>query len=47
MNFGALRVLNDDIVAAGEGFGTHPHRDMEIIVMATAFSFSRSTALLR
>ena len=47
MNFGALRVLNDDIVAAGEGFGTHPHRNMEIIVMATAFSFSRSTALLR
>jgi len=31
MNFGALRVLNDDQVAAGEGFGTHPHRDMEII----------------
>lgn len=31
MNFGALRVLNDDTVAAGMGFGTHPHRDMEII----------------
>ena len=25
VRFGALRVLNDDIVAAGEGFGTHPH----------------------
>lgn len=31
MNFGALRVLNDDIVAGGEGFGTHPHDNMEII----------------
>jgi redox-sensitive bicupin YhaK (pirin superfamily) len=31
IRFGALRVLNDDIVQAGEGFGTHPHRDMEII----------------
>lgn len=31
MNFGLLRVLNDDYVAAGEGFGTHPHNNMEII----------------
>lgn len=31
MNFGALRVLNDDTVAESMGFGTHPHRDMEII----------------
>ncbi len=31
MSFGALRVLNDDTVAPGEGFGTHPHQDMEII----------------
>lgn len=31
MNFGALRVLNDDIVAPGMGFGTHPHKNMEII----------------
>ncbi|WP_282113663.1 pirin family protein [Maribacter stanieri] len=31
MNFGVLRVLNDDTVAAGRGFGTHPHSNMEII----------------
>lgn len=31
IHFGALRVLNDDIVAPGMGFGAHPHRDMEII----------------
>jgi len=31
MNFGALRVLNDDQVASGMGFGAHPHRDMEIV----------------
>ncbi len=31
VNFGALRVLNDDIVQPGQGFGTHPHRDMEIV----------------
>ena len=31
MNFGMLRVLNDDTVAAGRGFGTHPHQNMEIV----------------
>jgi redox-sensitive bicupin YhaK (pirin superfamily) len=31
INFGVLRVINDDIVIGGEGFGTHPHDNMEII----------------
>ena len=33
MHFGALRVLNDDIIAGGSGFGTHPHDNMEIITI--------------
>jgi len=35
MNFGVLRVLNDDTVAPGMGFGTHPHENMEIITIPT------------
>jgi redox-sensitive bicupin YhaK (pirin superfamily) len=33
MNWGALRVFNDDIVQGGGGFDLHPHRDMEIVTV--------------
>lgn len=38
IHFGALRVLNDDTVAPGMGFGTHPHDNMEIITIPLAGS---------
>lgn len=35
MHFGAMRVLNDDVVAGGGGFGMHPHDNMEIVSIPT------------
>lgn len=35
VHFGALRVLNDDVIAANGGFGTHPHDNMEIVTIPT------------
>jgi redox-sensitive bicupin YhaK (pirin superfamily) len=36
MGYRTLRVINDDKIAAGGGFGTHPHRDMEIVTVVFA-----------
>jgi redox-sensitive bicupin YhaK (pirin superfamily) len=33
IRFGALRVINDDIIQVGQGFGMHPHQNMEIITI--------------
>ncbi len=45
MGFGALRVLNDDHIAAGSGFGRHPHDNMEIITIPLSGSLKHEDSM--
>ncbi|WP_296635516.1 pirin family protein [Polaribacter sp.] len=45
MNFGMLRVLNDDIVQPKMGFGTHPHKNMEIISIPITGALSHKDSM--
>jgi len=44
-SFGSLRVINDDLVMPGMGFGTHPHRDMEIITYILSGSLEHKDSM--
>jgi len=44
-NFGVLRVMNDDLVQPGRGFGQHPHRDMEIVTYVVEGSLAHKDSM--
>jgi redox-sensitive bicupin YhaK (pirin superfamily) len=45
MGYRSLRVINEDVVAAGQGFGAHPHRDMEIITYVRQGAISHQDSM--
>ncbi len=45
MHFGVLRVLNDDTIAGGTGFGTHGHSDMEIVTIPLSGSLAHNDSM--
>jgi quercetin 2,3-dioxygenase len=45
VHFGPLRVINDDYIEAGKGFGTHGHRDMEIVTYVLAGAIAHKDSL--
>lgn len=45
LHFGVLRVLNDDMVQPGEGFGTHPHKNMEIVSYVVEGSLTHADSM--
>jgi len=45
VHFGMLRVLNDDIILPGEGFGTHPHDNMEIVTIPITGSLAHKDSM--